>query len=154
MDTRTPNQGLSRRSVVKAAAWSAPVIVLAAAAPGVAASTGDVPIAVLEIQSYGVTDAGGQGVGPLQWAGGQILYTAGDPSVANVSYTIVAIFPDGTETTLRSGSVAIPAYGAAEITGPILYGEPPMPAGEYTLVSTVFGSDGAKSVTDTVTLTG
>lgn len=154
MDDAERGPHLDRRGLLKAGVWAAPVIVLATAAPARAASTGDVPIDDLVIQSYGLSDVSGQGIGPLQWAGGQVEYEAADPATAMVSYTVVITLPDGSQETLTSGGLSIPAFGSAELTGPLTYGVAPMVAGDYTLTSTVYGSDGSKSAVDTVTLTG
>ncbi|MGO7983264.1 hypothetical protein ACC691_36015, partial [Rhizobium johnstonii] len=67
--------GLTRRQVLVAGAWTAPVIVLAQAAPARAASgDGNVPASFLTVSSFDLSNLNenGLGLGPLQYAGGQI----------------------------------------------------------------------------------
>lgn len=131
-----PVDGFDRRRLLKAAAWSAPVIAVAVAAPAAAASTAPEITDEFTIQSYGVTDQGWSGnSGPLLWSGGQIDW--GSPSqytaTATITYTVTIFLPDGRSEQLAGPtSTVIPAWGNVKVDA-ISWGTAPIPKGKYTV---------------------
>lgn len=148
-------KGVDRRTLLKAGAWAAPVLVLTTAAPAMAASVETVPAAQLTATPGALTNAGLSGaLGPLSWAGGTIAWSRsspGDPTTASVSYTVSITGPDGVAHELITNSTNIVNGGSFPVSA-LSYGTAPLAAGAYTLTLTVFGNDVAKSATSTVTL--
>lgn len=132
---------LSRRTMLKTAAWSAPVIAVAIAAPAAAASgeSGTIPESKLTVSNYGI---GPGSASPLAWYGGQIQYQGNwqDPSTGTVDYSVVLTGPAGLSTTIHSGTAAIGLYGS--FPWPQYdFGTAPMPSGTYAVTVTVWASD-------------
>lgn len=150
--------GLDRRQLLKIGAWSAPAVVLATAAPAAAASheTGTIPVAQINLFSYGIQEinAGGEHLGPINWSGGRIEYTGqwDDPPTGTVAYSVIATGPGGFSQVLHPEDVAVIAlYGNHALAG-VIFGTAPMAPGTYTVTTTAVGSDGSRSVQESVTL--
>lgn len=152
--TPVSSKSVDRRTLLKAGAWAAPVVLLTTAAPAMAASIEPVPTAQLTVTSGALTNATTpQALGPLTWAGGTIAWsraTPGQPTTASVSYT-VAITGPGVSTTLVTSATNIANGGSFTVPG-LTWGTAPLAAGTYTITLTAFGSDGSKSATSSVTL--
>ena len=146
---------VDRRTLIKAGAWAAPVVVLTTAAPAMAASTEAVPAAQLTVTAAALTNSGiGGALGPLAWAGGTISWsrlTPGQPTTASVSYTVAIVGPGGS-TTLVTSSTNIVNGGSFTVPAIPVLGTAPMTPGLYTITVTAFGSDGTKSASSNVTL--
>lgn len=150
----TASKSVDRRTLLKAGAWAAPVVLLTTAAPAMAASIEPVPTAQLTVTSGALTNSGtGGALGPLSWAGGTIAWsrsTPGQPTTASVSYT-VAISGPGVSTTLVTSATNIANGSSFPVPG-LTWGTAPLAGGTYTITLTAFGSDGSKSATSSVTL--
>ena len=139
---------VSRRTLVVGAAWAAPVILGAIAAPAVAASstptTPLIPVSELVVQAYSMWDQneGGQ-PGPLGWAGGQGggWQSPSKLPIGRVTYVVTLAKPNGTSTTLLTGSTVM-SVGAGFVIGGLTWGIAPIPLGTYTLTVTVSGAGG------------
>ncbi len=146
---------VDRRTLLKAGAWAAPVLVLTTAAPAMAASIEPVPAAQLTVTSGPLTNAGVSGaLGPLSWAGGTIAWsrsTPGQPTTASVSYTVSIVGPGLPTTTLVTSSTNIVNGGSFTVPA-LSYGAAGMAAGTYTITLTAIASDGSKSASSSVTL--
>lgn len=151
----TASKSVDRRTLLKAGAWAAPVVLLTTAAPAMAASIEPVPTAQLTVTSGALTNSGAGGaLGPLSWAGGTIAWsrsTPGQPTTASVSYTVAISGPGVPSTTLVTSATNIPNGGSFAVPG-LTWGTAPLAAGTYTITLTAFGSDGSKSATSSVTL--
>jgi hypothetical protein len=136
---RAASKGVDRRTLLKAGAWAAPVLVLTTAAPAMAASIEPVPKAQLTVSSYALSNLNNGGTpGPLSWAGGQISWSSpgtGQPTTASVSYTVVLSGPGGLSVNLATSATNISKYVK------------PLASGDYTVTLTAIGSDGATSAT-------
>lgn len=143
----TASKSVDRRTLLKAGAWAAPVLVLTTAAPAMAAS-GPVPNTQIVVLSGALTNTGTAGVfGPLSWAGGSITWsraTPGEPTTARVSYTVILTGPSGT-TTLVPATSTLLTNGKALNIGAIPYGAAGLPAGKYTVTITVVSGTGSNS---------
>jgi len=129
-----------RRQVLKAAAWSAPVLLLAVATPAAAASQilpgAPTVTAGMLVNSHSLADR----PGPLSWSGGKI--TAPDlsltsPGVVSVTYTYTVLLsgPGLASYSLGTGSVVLTSgqshdLAAAAWTPPAL---PGVQKGVYTV---------------------
>jgi hypothetical protein len=138
----------SRRQVMTAGVWAAPVLVLATAVPAAASSqVGDAPIEALTPLALALEDTtGGQHTGQLRWEGGQVTYgfSQTGPNVAQVPWAAAVLYPGETSPrSLGTGVLADTRYGQAAATGAILFGTPPLPAGRYTVTFTIYGAGGA-----------
>ena len=131
-----PVVGVDRRRVLKAAAWSAPVIAIAVAAPAAAASTTPEITDEFTIQSYGVTDQGWSGKpGPLCWSGGQINWASPSQhtATATITYAVTIFLPDGSSEQLAGPtSTVISPWGNVKVDA-ISWGTAPIPKGQYTV---------------------
>jgi hypothetical protein len=147
---RAASKGVDRRTLLKAGAWAAPVLVLTTAAPAMAASIEPVPKAQLTVSSYALSNLNNGGTpGPLSWAGGQISWSSpgtGQPTTASVSYTVVLSGPGGLSVNLATSATNISKYGSFEVPA-IQWGVKPLASGDYTVTLTAIGSDGATSAT-------
>lgn len=138
------NDALSRRRLLRAGAWAAPVIVLATAAPAAAASTDPVRSAAvifpdpINAASYGPGNLSINNA-DIQYAYGQWGLTgteeATGPATATVSYQVAVLrASDGSVLSSRDGGpVVIAKYGAHRENG-VING---VPAGSYILRLTV-----------------
>jgi hypothetical protein len=149
-------KGVDRRTLLKAGAWAAPVLVLTTAAPAMAASIEPVPVAQLTVSSYSLSNLTNGGTpGPLLWNGGQIAWSSpgsGQPTTASVSYTVVLSAPGGQSITLATSATNLTKYGSFEVPA-IPWGTKPLASGAYTVTLTAIGSDGTKSaVSNTITI--
>lgn len=150
------SKNVDRRTLLKAGAWAAPVLVLTTAAPAMAASVSSVPVAQLSVQSYSLSNlTNGGSPGPLLWNGGQIAWTSpgsGQPTTASVSYTVTLSGPGGLSVTLATSATNLTKYGSFEVPA-IQWGTKPLASGSYTVTLTAIGSDGTKSATsNTITI--
>src|SRR6185312_2714679 len=82
--TSKPSRGISRRTVVKAAAWTAPVIVIATASPAAANASG-----TMAVTSITGVRSGGAGAGP-------ITFTATFTGTSHGTHTATIDFPQVT----------------------------------------------------------
>lgn len=142
-----PVDGVDRRRVLKAAAWSAPVIAIAVAAPAVAASTSPDIVNEFAIDAYTLSDLRQNGErGPLEWAGGHIgwWYSPSGTAAVTVVYTAVLRLPDGTSQTLVPSTVVALGVSSQIVIPKIVWGAAPIPAGTYTVTfsATVDGHAG------------
>ena len=150
-----PESGKSvdRRTLLKAGAWAAPVLVLTTAVPAMAASIEPVPAAQLTVSSYWLSNQTTGGTpGPLLWSGGQIAWSspgAGQPTTASVSYTVVLSAPGGQSITLATSATNLTKYGSFEVPA-IPWGTKPLASGAYTVTLTAIGSDGTKSAVSNI----
>jgi hypothetical protein len=152
---RAASKGVDRRTLLKAGAWAAPVLVLTTAAPAMAASIEPVPAAQLTVTSGALINVGLSGaLGPLSWAGGTIAWsrlTGGDPTTASVGYTVTIAGPGLPTTTLITSSTNIVNGGSFTVPG-LSYGAAGLAAGAYSITLTAIGSDGSTSASSSVTL--
>jgi hypothetical protein len=153
----TASKGVDRRTLLKAGAWAAPVLVLTTASPAMAASVEPVPSAQLTVASGTLTNAGtSDATGPIVWAGGTIAWsrsTPGQPTIASVGYTVSLTGPGGLSTTLVTNSTNIPNGATFTVPG-LSYPSPAaaLTAGTYTITLTAIGTDGNKSAQTSVIL--
>lgn len=153
----TAPKSVDRRTLLKAGAWAAPVLVLTTAAPAMAASIEPVPAAQLTVMSGPLTNAGtGDAIGPISWAGGTIAWsraTPGQPTIASVGYTVAITGPGGLSTTVVTSSTNI-TNGATFTVPGLSYPTPSaaLQAGTYTITLTAFASDVPKSAQSSVLL--
>jgi hypothetical protein len=120
----TPTKGLSRRQLVKAGVWAAPVVVLATASPAAAVS-----VTGLTLTATNVLNNGGQRT--ANW---------------NLSLNVV-----GTDST-KVWTLSVIKTGAAGVTWTTAFPTTVSSAGVIAAALTTTGSNGA-SATITVTLT-
>ncbi len=158
----TNERAVSRRQLLRAGVWAAPVIVLATAAPAAAASgeaagspigAGNVAASAFAVDAYSMynLNAGGT-AGPLGWAGGQVGYwnAVNGVALATFTWTLLLLRPDGTSVTIGSGAASIAAGSSFTLPSRELQGKP-LATGTYTLTFTVFGSGGtSRSDVETV----
>lgn len=142
-----PAKQVDRRTLIKAGAWAAPVLIMTAAAPAAASShtVGPVPAAQLTI-TPGQLSTSAASAGPLNWTGGQILWNApssGGPDMASVSYTAVLTGPGGLSQTLYSGAANLAPGGTINLAA-LSYGSSSLANGDYRVTITAV-SDGATS---------
>jgi hypothetical protein len=150
---RAASKGVDRRTLLKAGAWAAPVLVLTTAAPAMAASIEPVPAAQLTVTS-GLLTVSATPATPLNWAGGKIVWTpptSGGPTSAMVSYTVILSGPAGfTSETLYTGSANLTAGGSVDFPAGS-YGTAAVPPGQYTITVAAV-SDGTASASSTATV--
>lgn len=149
----TASKSVDRRTLLKAGAWAAPVLVLTTAAPAMAASIEPVPATQFTVTSGALTTTPTSAT-PLSWAGGKILWTAptsGGPTSAMVSYTVILSGPPSfTSQTLYTDSANLSPGGSVDFPAGS-YGSAQMPPGDYTITVAAV-SDGTASASSTVRL--
>lgn len=152
-------RAVSRRQLIRAGVWAAPVLVLTTAAPAAAASVvppGAVPVSQLTVQSNGLSDVRTGGTpGPLAWAGGRFTWASpgpGAPTLAPVSYTVVLTGPGGLNVSLVPAGVANVAPSGFHDLPAVTWGTKPMAAGVYTVTVTIISGTESKSAQSSVTV--
>lgn len=99
------DRSIERRTVVKAAAWAAPVIAIAATAPLAAASAGNSHIGITGTNTFSVTG-----------------YTAGATGTYNLSNASAYVTNTGTGWNIQQITVNVAWYGPVSHTGFTIYG--------------------------------
>lgn len=149
-----PVDGVDRRRILKAAAWSAPVIAVAVAAPAAAAS-GEVSIVAGLLIDVSAPTGSGSGKGPIKWPGATITWPADKAADASVIYKVDLTGPAGFEAkNLVRWSTVVLAPGGS-VTVPKQHGigsASSMPAGTYTVTLTVIADDETRLETASVVL--
>ncbi|GAA1666272.1 hypothetical protein [Microbacterium lacus] len=139
----TASKSVDRRTLLKAGAWAAPVVLLTTAIPAAAASTNVVPSNELTVTSGALT-ASGVAATPLHWAGGKILWTPASGSTttaAMVSYSVILSGPAGfASQTLYTSSTNLAPGGSIDFAAGN-YGSNALPPGRYT-ITVLASSDG------------
>lgn len=149
-----PVDGVDRRRILKAAAWSAPVIAVAVAAPAAAAS-GEVSIVAGLLIYVSDPTGSGSGKGPIKWAGATITWPADKAADASVSYKVDLTGPtDFTAEPLVPWSTVLLAPGGSRaVPGQNGIGSASsMPAGTYTVTLTVIADGETRLETASVVL--
>jgi len=149
-----PVDGVDRRRILKAAAWSAPVIAVAVAAPAAAAS-GEVSIVAGLLIDVSDPTGSGSGKGPIKWTGATITWPADKAAAASVSYKVDLTGPTGftpmhlvllsTVVLAPGGSRAVPGQNGIGASSS-------MPAGTYTITLTVIADGETRLETASVVL--
>ncbi|WP_431795500.1 hypothetical protein [Microbacterium enclense] len=156
----------TRRAVLTAAAWTAPVIA-STFVPAIAQSAAAVPISKLRIgDDWKVLNGSRYDPATNSTRGPLAIYASAhydqnvtwwptrDPEPALVQYTLQVVPPTPAEPTTLSGSLSIALGGYAQqlnwYPGENVY---PLATGTYTVTFTIYGSGGTASEVKSIVLT-